>query len=289
MTGDLDRMARSLDGLSCGDAFGQQHFRPKPWLRERLPAGPWPWTDDTEMACVLAAHLRRHGEVRQDDLAAEFARRHDRDRGYGPAMVLDLMPRLAAGEHWSSAAAALFEGKGSFGNGAAMRVAPLGAFFAGDPGRAAEQATLSAEVTHAHPEAVAGAVAVALAVGLLRDPAVKGPRTLVERLAARLPDSQVRGALELARDEFTARTPTLEVAARLGNGERVTAMDTVPLCLWTAAAHRGDYEEAVRAVVSAGGDLDTTAAIVGGVVAAQDGAEVPPAWLERRERLPGWA
>ena len=134
------------------------------------------------MACVLAAHLRRFGEVRQDGLAAEFARRHDRERGYGPAMVFDLMPRLAAGEHWSTAAPALFDGQGSFGNGAATRAPPLGAFFADDLDRAAEQAALSAEVTHAHPEAVAGAVAVALAVGLLRDGAVKGPRTLVERL-----------------------------------------------------------------------------------------------------------
>ena len=92
MTAALDRMARSLDGLSCGDAFGQLHFRPRVWMRENLPPGPWPWTDDTEMACVLAAHLRRFGEVRQDELAAEFARRHDRERGYGPAMVFDLHP-----------------------------------------------------------------------------------------------------------------------------------------------------------------------------------------------------
>ena len=289
MTDALDRMTRSLEGLSCGDAFGQLHFHPKPWLRESLPPGPWPWTDDTEMACVLVAHLREHGEVRQDELAAEFARWHDRERGYGPAMVFDLLPRIAAGEHWSAAASALFDGKGSFGNGAAMRVAPLGAFFAEDPDRAAEQAALSAEVTHAHPEAVAGAVAVAVTVCLLHDESVKGPRSLIERLLPRLPDSQVRGTIELIRNEFTKKSPVLDVAARVGNGDRITAMDTVPLCVWAAASFRDDYEGAVRAVVSAGGDMDTTAAIVGGIVGAKDGAVVPQEWRQRREPLPRWA
>ena len=60
-------------------------------------------------------------------------------------------------------AAGLFGGSGSWGNGAAMRVAPVGAFFADAPAEAARQAALSAAVTHAHPEAVAGAIAVAVA------------------------------------------------------------------------------------------------------------------------------
>ena len=285
---NVDRMLRSLDGLSCGDAFGQLHFYPRPGVRTDATPGPWFWTDDTEMACVLAQHLREFGEVRQDELAEGFVRHHDCDRGYGPAMIFDLLPRIAGGEHWSTAATALFGGKGSFGNGAAMRVAPLGAFYAGDPDRAAEQAALSAEVTHAHPEAIAGAVAVALAVCLMSDETVKGPRSLIERIAERLPKSQVGGTLKLVRDEFTSRSPVLDVAARVGNGERVTAMDTVPLCVWAAASFREDFEAAVRAVVSAGGDLDTTAAIVGGIVAAQDDVAIPPDWLTRREPLPKW-
>jgi hypothetical protein len=56
---------------------------------------------------------------------------------------------------------------GSFGNGAAMRVAPLGAFFADQPLEVVcNQARLSAEVTHAHAEGIAGAIAVAVAAAL---------------------------------------------------------------------------------------------------------------------------
>ncbi|MFD1045847.1 ADP-ribosylglycohydrolase family protein, partial [Kibdelosporangium lantanae] len=63
-------MTASLDGLSVGDALGAQFFmvgRSIPDLMaDRPPAGPWEWTDDTEMACGLVAELREHGTVDQD-------------------------------------------------------------------------------------------------------------------------------------------------------------------------------------------------------------------------------
>jgi ADP-ribosylglycohydrolase len=79
--------------------------------------------------------------------------------------MYELLPQLRAGHPWHAAAAALFGGQGLFGNGAAMRVAPLGACFADDLGLVVECAARSAEVTHAHPEAIAGTVAVAVASG----------------------------------------------------------------------------------------------------------------------------
>ena len=75
-----------------------------------------------------------------------------------------------------------------------------------------------------------------------------------------------------------------EAAYELGNGSRVTASHTVPFALWTAATYLEDYPAAVTACVQAGGDVDTTAAIVGGIVAAYTGlgnrpgvTGVPPA------------
>lgn len=80
-----------------------------------------------------------------------------------------------------------------------------------------------------------------------------------------------------------------EVAYELGNGSRVLAHDTVPFCVWAAARHLTDYERAVRACVAVGGDIDTTAAITGGIVAAHTGADgIPAAWRDAREPLPGW-
>ena len=67
------------------------------------------------------------------------------------------------------------------------------------------------------------------------------------------------------------------------------AQDTVPFTLWVAATHLADYPSAVLACVEAGGDVDTTAAIVGGIVASYTGkAGIPPAWLANREPLPHW-
>jgi ADP-ribosylglycohydrolase len=74
-----------------------------------------------------------------------------------------------------------------------------------------------------------------------------------------------------------------------GNGARVLAQDTVPFTLWTAATYLHDYPSAIIACVEAGGDVDTTAAIVGGIVASFTGIGergVPHEWLAAREPLP---
>ncbi|KIF77107.1 crystallin, partial [Streptomyces sp. 150FB] len=161
----FERALAGLRGLSVGDALGSQFFVPAnlPLLRRReLPAGPWQWTDDTEMAASVVAVLAVEGRIDEDVLAHSFARHHDFDRGYGPA-VNRMLRLVREGGDWRELASALFDGQGSWGNGAAMRIAPLGAWYAGDPEQATEQAAISAYVTHQHPEAVAGAVAVAAA------------------------------------------------------------------------------------------------------------------------------
>src|SRR4029078_4033328 len=135
----LGRMHTSLNGLSLGDAFGDRIFFDfrtfqievfdLPLAQRPLPTGRWSYTDDTQMALSIVEVLTRYGHIDQDALARSFGNHFERGRGYGPAMY-DLLPQLRAGHSWRSAAPALFGGKGSFGNGAAMRVAPLGACFA---------------------------------------------------------------------------------------------------------------------------------------------------------------
>lgn len=75
--------------------------------------------------------------------------------GYGAGAVV-ILHQIRAGVPWRQAAAAAFGGQGPRGNGAAMRVAPLRAYHADRPAAVAEEAIKSAEVTHAHPEGVAG-------------------------------------------------------------------------------------------------------------------------------------
>ncbi len=289
----LDRVRLALDGLSVGDAFGGQFFIPGRYqthfAARTAPPRPWRYTDDTEMALAIAEVLGRHGRIEQDDLAAVFARRYDADcmRGYGPAMH-DLLPAVRRGEPWRDASRRLFGGQGSFGNGGAMRVAPVGAYFVDDLGRAAREAALSAEVTHAHPEGQAGAVAVAVAAAwawrFASEPG-GSPAGLLEAALEHTPPGKVRDGLERARHLGPDADPDY-AAYELGNGSRVTAMDTAPFCLWCSGRHLTDFAAALWTTFGVGGDIDTTAAIVGGVVALAVGRDgIPAEWLASREPL----
>lgn len=288
----------SLQGLSVGDALGAQFFVPgssvPDLLAGRPPSPPWPWTDDTEMACSVYAEIRERGSVDRDVLAGAFAQRCEPYRGYGPGTVV-VLHEIRDGRPWSEAAGAVFGGSGSWGNGAAMRVAPLGAHFAGDPDLAASQAALSAEITHRHPEAIVGAMAVAVAAAHAAQTRGKGcvPDELLRAVEPYLVDGRTAHGIRRAR-ELLGRT-VAEAAYELGNGARVSAQDTVPFTLWAAATYLEDYPRAVTACVEAGGDVDTTAAIVGGIVAAHTGVGdggttrgIPEEWLGAREALPGW-
>ena len=200
----LQRALTSRVGLSVGDAFGEQFFaRPNNAAVRRAPAGPWPFTDDTQMALSVVAVLGRHGGVDQDELATSFAAHYEPSRGYGPAMHR-VLHRIGAGEPWATVAGSLFEGQGSYGNGAAMRAAPVGTYFADDLDAVIKQASRSAEVTHAHPEGVAGAVAVAVAAAYAwraRQHAIRPSRAeLLDQVLAHVPASEVQSGMRRARD-----------------------------------------------------------------------------------------
>lgn len=279
----------SLHGLSIGDALGDQFFGQESAVLERIsrrdvPPGPWPYTDDTVMAVAVLELLEEHGEIHQDLLAARFARDYSRDdkRGYG-GTAHRILRGLNEGVDWKTASSEVFGGMGSMGNGAAMRVAPLGAFFRHDPARMVEQAMLSAEVTHAHPEAQAGAVAVASAAACI---ASGGSRdTLFDFVLEHTPDSETRAGIHKA--ERLPRTYDIRTAvSALGNGTKLLSQDTVPLVIWCAARHLDNFEEAFWCTVAALGDRDTTCAMVGGIVALADmGRTIPPEWDAAREPL----
>ncbi|GHF83628.1 hydrolase [Kitasatospora xanthocidica] len=292
----------SLEGLALGDAFGERWFplfrSPQDAFEQirarRTPEeGPWHWTDDTAMALSVFGILTAFDAVHQERLAQAFgaAYRADSGRGYGHGMHL-LLPKLVEEPgSWRTAARELFDGQGSLGNGAAMRVAPLGAWFHEDLDEAAEQAALSAEVTHAHPEGVAGAVAVALAAALAArgrsGPAPVGAELLAE-VARRTPAGEVREGLHRAAG-LSADTEPRRASELLGNGRRIRASDTVPFALWSAAHHPDSLADALWTTAEGLGDVDTTCAITGGVVAARTGlADAPRDWLACREPLPDW-
>ncbi len=287
----LARARRCLDGLSVGDAFGESFFPRRGDIEARRIAthGPWRWTDDTAMAVSITEELIARGDVDEDALAVRFARRYAAEpwRGYG-GTAHEILTAIGDGMPWNVAARAPFGGQGSKGNGSAMRVAPLGAYFAHDLEAAIAAARRSARPTHLHRDGEAGAIAIAVATAMAaRMAAGEVPRDGAALLATayeHTPTSLTRDGLDVAM-RLPADTAVGTAALRLGNGSRVICDDTVPLCVWAAARHLDDYEAALWTTLSALGDMDTTCAIVGGIVAA-GGAAIPQAWLDRREPMP---
>jgi len=285
------RAARvALEGLSVGDALGRDRDN-----RDGAP-GPWRYSDDTEMAIAILEVLTQRGGVEQDALAAAFVRRFEADmeRGYGP-MAYWLLFQLTRGHDWRAVSKQVFSGQGSLGNGAAMRAAPIGAYFFDDLAEAARQAQLSAVITHAHPDGQAGAIAVVVAAACAhasrqnRSAAGDAAAGLFEHVLAHTPDGPTREGIKRAARLGPVAAVTASVA--LGDGTLVRSSDTVPLSLWCAARHLDDYEAALSTALDAcrapAADRDTVCAIVGSIVVLFAGREsIPARWLESRERLP---
>ena len=289
----LDRARLCLDGLSIGDGFGERFFHQSTLgflLKSKaLPAPPWRYTDDTIMAMSVYDVLARYGRIEQDDLADRFSQRFVKEpnRGYSGGTI-GLLEDFGRGVSWREGAAQLFDGEGSMGNGSAMRVGPIGAYFADDPEAIVIHAAASAEVTHAHPDAKAGAIATALAVAYAwqtrvdRDGASDG---MIDFVLKRTPQSKTADGLSQAAT-IALDTAPRTAAGVLGNGDRVLCRDTVPFCVWSAARHLRCFETAMWNTASVHGDLDTTCAIVGGIVALAVGESgIPTDWLAAREPL----
>ena len=190
---------------------------------------------------------------------------------------------------------------GSCGNGSAMRVAPLGAYmFDREVDDIIKMATLQSEVTHCHPEGIAGSVAIALlARGVAsvidkrngKDDYTPIWRSKIYRfLTEFVPYGQVREGIKKAA-ELPIDTPTDKLIEILGNGTHVTCQDTIPLCVFLTVRalteyNRSEmYEKVMIETCQCFGDVDTNCAIVGGMIGI---ISPPPAkWVRYCQPMEG--
>lgn len=292
----LELAAKALLGIAIGDAFGESFFGEADFVAAHLaartvPPTSWEFTDDTVMALAVYEELEHDGHVDQDRLAAKFARNYDLDnrRGYG-GTAHKVLREIGEGLDWREVSRSVFDGMGSMGNGAAMRVGPLGAFHAAADGRfhSKEDAMLSAAVTHANAEAIGGAIAIAVATELATQIGL-GFKSLsaaefISQVAAEIPECDTKYKVAKAAS-FPASTHLETLKAVLGNGSKMLAQDTVPFAIWCAAHHLHDFEAAVWFAVSALGDRDTIAAMVGGIVImACEPDSIPLSWADAVEK-----
>lgn len=201
----LAKARRSLDGLSVADSLGGCFLSGEArfglsGVDPQIPPGPWRVTDDTIMAVSIVRCLQSHGFIHQRTLAEGFAAEYrlDPTRGYGRG-AHTVLTAISNGMPWSQAARLVSQGKGSCGNGGAMRAAPLGAYFSDDVHRTIAEARASAEITHAHPDGQTGAIAMALAAAWMvnQDKPIRG-FALIEHVLSHLPKTETFQKLQAA-------------------------------------------------------------------------------------------
>jgi ADP-ribosyl-[dinitrogen reductase] hydrolase len=272
----LDRLRGCAVGAAVGDALGAplefgpptpanrlvRHMRPG-----RLPAGSF--TDDTEMALALAESLLACRPLDPADLARRFVdwyKAGPPDVGTHTAGVLS---RIGHGEPWDQAAAAMQrQNPSTASNGSVMRCWPVALAHWSALDALLTASRLQSQVTHQHPECVAGSAFVNAAIyHLLRGSA---PADAVAHALAAVPLPPPLRAV-------------IEAAPGRPRGQLVNSgwvRHTLESAVWGLLT-TDSFEEAAVQVVNLGNDADTAGSVVGALAGAAYGlAAIPAPWRD---------
>jgi poly(ADP-ribose) glycohydrolase ARH3 len=281
-----DRFVGCLLGLAVGDALGgcfegqtadyiAGRFPTPAALLAQPPRDSLYYTDDTQMAIGVAEALVEDGLIVEPTLCRIFAANYVPSRGYGWG-ARAVLAAMEEGRDYRAIAQTHFPG-GSYGNGAAMRVAPVGLFFHEDPDKVAYQAELSALPTHVHPLGIEGAQLLALAVAHCARTDAFNRAAFFEELRSRCRSDAFRVKLDRAATMGDATD-----LAALGNG--IEALESVVTATACFASSPDNYMTAIGRAILLGGDTDSIAAMTGALAGALLGADViPPELLDRLE------
>lgn len=287
----VDSITGCLFGTALGDALGLPYEglsrrralrllgRPD---RYRFNFGRGMVSDDTEHTCMVAQALIASG----GSLGAfrfEFAKRLrfwllGLPAGVGLATLRSTI-RLWLGYRPERS------GVFSAGNGPAMRASILGAAVDDLP-LLCELVRASSLVTHRDPRAEHGALAVAFATRLASQHGAGASEIFRREIKSVLtgPNEEMLNHFNSVFASFDRQESTLEYCDSIGLSRGVTGFvcHTVPVAIHAWMSHPTDFRSAVISVIECGGDADTTAAIVGGIVGAAVGKSgLPEDWLQR--------
>lgn len=287
----VSKFLGAMVGSAVGDAIGELAF----WCseRERLAElvkhlGILRYTDDTAMAIGLAESLIETGRIDHQHLGETFRRNYRKEpwRGYasGPPTLFAQVER--SGLSYREAARRLFAGEGSLGNGAAMRIAPVGLLFHTSPDLY-DQAAASAEVTHAHPAGKDGAAVLALAVAhaTTLDPGEQFPLgSFVAKLVASARAETIREKMNLVALLIDKSIGPEAAARKLGR--TVAIHESMPFALYCFLRHYASFEECLFCAVLHGGDRDTLGAMACALSGAYLGiGAIPAHWRNKVENV----
>ncbi len=278
-----ERFKGSAIGTFVGDAMGRvvegwpaSAIRRSFGILEEMVEGIY--TDDTEMMMGIMESLCEAGSFDPSVTARKFLHNFNPTRGYG-GRIYGVMDRLRRGVPWNQA------GTDSWGNGSAMRVAPIGFFFHDDPAKLREAAVQSSMITHKHSKGIAGAVAQATAVGIATREGLRGEPIEVEGFT----DLIIEGVVEIDQEmaDQLERIKGIEggdlrtITDAIGSQFYcdVSAIGAVPPAIASFLLTEG-FKESVVVAVNCGGDTDTLGAMSGAIAGAYYGySHIPKQWL----------
>ncbi len=262
---------------ALGDALGASFYVHR--------AGVLRYTDDTAMMIALAEHIiENRGRVDPKKLAWKFVEAYEREpwRGYGPGppRIFRLIRR---GEGPLELDRRLYPG-GSFGNGGAMRIAPIGLYYHDKIMDLEEVVKRSCKPTHNHPFAIEGALLEAASIAMVvkvDSRSEVNPVEFVEKLID-LPLSDVyRRKLKLIPKLIESDADRRTIVKTLGN--TVEAHNSVPAAVYCYLREQDPLRTISRAI-SLGGDRDTIACMAAAIAGAHRGLKMVPAeYLDRLE------
>jgi poly(ADP-ribose) glycohydrolase ARH3 len=288
----LDKFRGALLGGAVGDAIGELASvhgdldSLTDWISE---GDVLRYTDDTAMSIGLAEGLTLSGgAVNEEEVGKIFQRNYGKEpwRDYSKSVPAIFATAKRHDMPFSEAAARLHDGEGSFGNGAAMRIAPLGVLFRNSD-RLRESAELSARITHTHPVGIDGAAIMAWAVAQLAnlDPKAKFPFaefcTGIVRFAQ---TKEMRLKLVQVVELIASKTPPKKAAETLRLSQSVA--ESLPFSLYAFLRRMNSYEDCLFGAILNGGDPDTLGSMAGALCGAYLGVKaIPKDWVSRIENL----
>lgn len=284
----VDRFKGAALGTFVGDAMGWEvegwswgEIKARYGILSRIGQGIY--SDDTEMMIGIMEALEEGPGFDPALAARRFLANFHPLRNYG-ARIYGIMDQLRKGTPWDQV------GTDSWGNGGAMRIAPIGFFFYDDGELLRENALLCTQITHKHPQALAGALAQAMAVGMAAHKGIEGEaidrRAFLEEIVAGVEGVDSAMAAEIERIGDLDRGGDLEARIkRIASvfPRDVSALGAVPPAIASFLIN-DDFEATVVTAINGGGDTDTIGAMAGAIAGAYYGySSIPAAWLDPLE------
>jgi poly(ADP-ribose) glycohydrolase ARH3 len=277
----LEQFKGCLLGLAVGDALGApfeglssdlifyEYGSPQNIIQRPFSDILY-YTDDTEMMIGVCETLVECGRIDETVLCNAFVNNYHSDRGYG-AGARKIIDAIATGQDYRELNRTIFPG-GSLGNGAAMRVAPIGLCFHNNPQRILMEARNSALPTHVHPVGIEGAQLLALAISIALTQDDIEFKTLFQQLHRYAETEEFQWQLSAAE-----QLPPEDIMHSFGNS--LEAHRSVLTAIACFANNLNSYSDTISRAIFLGNDTDTLAAMAGAISGARLGINAIPKHL----------